>query len=225
MAYTREQKFSAFEIVGPVMIGPSSSHTAGAVRLGNIAAKIAGGEIAAAAFTLHGSFAQTARGHGTDRALIAGILGLAPDDSRIRHAFDLAKEQGLQYTFEYSKESMPYANTVKIAVSTKNGKTREMLGVSIGGGNILVTEIDGLELEFSGEYPGLVVSYQDEPGMIAGVSRVLAEHRINIAFMRVFRHGKGRDAFMVMETDEPVPQEALREIAASHRRISDIFAL
>ncbi len=225
MAYTREKNYSAFDILGPAMIGPSSSHTAGAALLGGIASKIAGGEIGEVNFTLYGSFAKTAKGHGTDRALLAGVLGLAPDDPCLRDSYDLAKKRGLKYSFSFSSKVMPHANTVGIATKTVEGKCRELIGASIGGGNILVTEIDGLELELTGEYPSIVVSYQDEPGVIAGVTQILSSHNVNVAFMRVFRHGKGQDAFMVIESDEPVMPEAIREIESLHKHINDVFAV
>lgn len=221
---SRIQAYSAFDIIGPAMVGPSSSHTAGAARLGGVANKIAGGDILKAKFTLYGSFAKTAQGHGTDRALLAGVMGIKPDDGRLRDAFSLAKESGLEYEFILSPEKRKHANTAAIQIETSQGEIHELVGASLGGGGIMITELDGLELELTGEYPTLVVSYQDEPGVISRVSGILARHGINIAFMQVFRHAKGEDAFMVMECDENIPPEAGNKITGLDG-INNIFNL
>ena len=219
------EDFSVFDIIGPRMTGPSSSHTAGAVRIAYIARRLVGEEISRVHFTLYGSFAETGRGHGTDKALIGGILGFMPDDERIRRAYEYAKEQGVQVEFTYSDEPAEHPNTVKIEISDVKDHTMEVVGRSVGGGNILITEINEQAVELSGEYPTLIVSHRDEPGVIAEVSHVLAQLNVNIAFMRVFRHGRGRDAYMCIETDTPVTKEMQAIIRQLCKGISELFAV
>ncbi|SDK57209.1 L-serine ammonia-lyase, iron-sulfur-dependent subunit beta [Natronincola ferrireducens] len=204
--------FSMFDIVGPNMIGPSSSHTAGACRLGKVAHKIAGGSIKEVTFLLHGSFGKTYRGHGTDKALLGGILGFDPDDERIKYAFQLAEKEGISFEFIEKDLGDVHPNTAKIIIQKKDDNCIEILGSSIGGGNIVVTEINGLELEFTGEYVTLIISHIDKPGVIAKVSSILAEYHVNIAFMRVYRHGKGQKAFMIIETDDAIEEKAVKDI-------------
>ena len=219
------ENFSVFDIVGPRMTGPSSSHTAGAVRIAYIARRLIGEEVSRVHFTLYGSFAETGRGHGTDKALIGGMLGFATDDERIRDAYEYAKEQGMQVEFTFSDEPAEHPNTVKIEATDVNDRTTEVVGRSIGGGNILITEINELAVELSGDYPTLIVRHQDEPGVIAEVSHVLAQLNINIAFMRVFRHGRGRDAYMCIETDTPVTKEMQGIILHLCKGIAALFAV
>ncbi len=219
------EDFSVFDIIGPRMTGPSSSHTAGAVRIAYIARRLVGEEISRVHFTLYGSFAETGRGHGTDKALIGGILGFMPDDERIRRAYEYAKEQGVLVEFTYSDEPAEHPNTVKIEISDVKDHTMEVVGRSVGGGNILITEINEQAVELSGEYPTLIVSHRDEPGVIAEVSHVLAQLNVNIAFMRVFRHGRGRDAYMCIETDTPVTKEMQAIIRQLCKGISALFAV
>lgn len=199
------ENYSVFDIIGPRMTGPSSSHTAGAVRLGYITRRIMGEEPSHASFTLYGSFAETGRGHGTDKALIAGLLGCMPDDARIRSAYKLARDSGLSVDFIWSEEPAEHPNTVRIIAEDVNGKETDVIGRSVGGGNILITKINGLDVEVTGEYPTLIIQHHDMPGVISDVSRVLAQLGVNIANMRVFRRGKGdNEAYMVIESDEPV---------------------
>ena len=207
------------------MTGPSSSHTAGAVRLANIARKIAGDDVAEVAFTLYGSFAETGRGHGTDKALIAGALGLKPDDPGIKDAYQIARRDEVLVQVEYSDEPVRHPNTARIRITGSDGNITDVLGVSVGGGNILVTEIDGLGVELTGDYPTLVAQYRDEPGVIAEISHVLAQLKINIAFMRVFRHGKGEDAYMMIETDQPITDDMLRMIRMLCPTLQRVFAV
>ncbi|MCE5236095.1 MAG: L-serine ammonia-lyase, iron-sulfur-dependent subunit beta [Clostridiaceae bacterium] len=206
------QKFSVLEIIGPRMIGPSSSHTAGAARLAHVAFKLAGGDVKSAELTLYGSFAETGRGHGTDKALVAGILGMAPDDENLRISFELAKERGVDVRVVFSDEPVEQPNTARIKTVNSKGEVSELVGVSVGGGNILVTELNGMKLKFTGEYPTLVLRHQDVPGVINSVTGILAKEQINVAFMRVFRHAKRKDAYMVIETDTPVPQRTIELI-------------
>lgn len=206
------QKFSVLEIIGPRMIGPSSSHTAGAARLAHVAYHLAGGDVKSAELTLYGSFAETGRGHGTDKALVAGILGMEPDDENLRISFELAKERGVDVRVVFSDEPVPEPNTARIKTANSKGEVSELVGVSVGGGNILVTELNGMKLKFTGEYPTLVLRHHDVPGVINSVTGILAKEQINVAFMRVFRHAKRKDAYMVIETDTPVPQRTIELI-------------
>lgn len=202
------ENYSVFDIIGPRMTGPSSSHTAGAVRLGYIARRIIGADIAEAVFTLYGSFAETGRGHGTDKALIAGIMGCMPDDPRISSAYKLAREAGVRVEIVLSDEPADHPNTVRIDAEDVNGVRTQVVGRSVGGGNILITEINGLEVEVTGDYPTLIIQHHDVPGVISDVSRVLAQLNVNIAYMKVFRHGRGdTDAYMCIETDNPLTED------------------
>lgn len=196
-----------FDIIGPVMIGPSSSHTAGAVRLGNIARNILGEEPKKATITLYNSFAKTGTGHGTDKALVAGVLGYMPDDERIRNAFENAKERNLKYEL-IDGDVMPdfHPNTARLYLEGRNLQT-EIIGSSIGGGNVLVFSIDGFSTEFSGNYETVVTVHKDKPGMISKVTSYLAKNSVNIAQMKVSRESRGEKALMIIETDEVVPKE------------------
>ena len=200
-----------FDIVGPVMIGPSSSHTAGAVRLGLMARKILGEPAVRADINLHGSFAQTYRGHGTDKALIAGILGFAPDDERIREALQLAEEKGLSYRFQKVNLEQAHPNTAVIHLTGASGRTARVRGSSVGGGNIRITNIDGYEVELTGTYPALITIHHDQPGVITKVTQILARYEYNIAFMRVSRHSRGEMAMMILELDEPLDEDVVAE--------------
>lgn len=206
------QSYSSFDILGPIMIGPSSSHTAGAARLGKVARSIAGEEIEEVVFYLHGSFKETYQGHGTDKALVAGVLGMAPHDANLRKSFDIAKEKGIKFAFQKTDLGDVHPNTVKIDMTTKTGKKTSVIGSSIGGGNIIITEIDGLALEFTGQYPTLITKHVDKPGIIAKVTTILAAFNVNIAFMKVFRQSRGKLASMILETDDSIPQELLKSI-------------
>jgi len=195
-----------FDIVGPVMIGPSSSHTAGAVRLGLMARKILGEDALRAEINLHGSFARTYRGHGTDKALIAGILGFSPEDERIRDALSIAADNGLTVTFQAVNLEEAHPNTAVIYLVGKSGRTARVRGASVGGGNIMISNIDGYSVELTGQYPALITIHHDCPGVITQVTKILARAEVNIAFMRVSRQNRGETAMMIMELDEePAP--------------------
>lgn len=200
-----------FDIVGPVMIGPSSSHTAGAVRLGLMARKILGEPVAKARIVLHGSFAETYLGHGTDKALIAGIMGFAPDDERIRDALQLAQGSGMEFRFQKAVLDGAHPNTAELQLFGTGGRETRVRGASIGGGNILVTSIDGYAVELSGLYPALLFIHQDRPGIIAMVTRVMAKYRLNIANLRSSRQQRGGSALTVMELDDAPPEKVLEE--------------
>lgn len=205
--------YSCFDILGPVMVGPSSSHTAGAVRLGRLARSIAGGLPQRVEIFLHGSFAQTYRGHGTDLALIGGLLNFNTDDTRIRNSFAIAKELGLDFKFTPTDLGDGFhPNTVKFLLLTGENEKISITGASIGGGNVVITEINGYPIELKGDLPTIITTHQDIPGVISKVSRVLADNKINIAFMRVFRKEKHKLAQMIVETDERVSQEVRENI-------------
>jgi L-serine dehydratase len=203
-----------FDIAGPIMVGPSSSHTAGAVRLGAMARIILGERPAEARIKLHGSFAQTYRGHGTDKALIGGLLGFAPDDERIKAALTLAAGHGLTYSFSTVDLPDVHPNTALLELTGVSGQTRQVTGASVGGGNILITRIDGYPVRVTGQYHTLITIHNDKPGVIATVTKKLADEGVNIAFMQVSRQERGEEALMVIEADEPIPAEALSPIRA-----------
>ena len=203
-----------FDILGPVMVGPSSSHTAGACRLGLMARAILGATPDRATIRLHGSFAATGDGHGTQRAIVGGLLGLAPDDLRLRTAFDEAERAGLDYRFEevdLGEEAHP--NTAMFEIGAGD-ETVTVRGASVGGGRVEVTEIDGFPVDLGGDYDTLVLVARDRPGTIAAISAVFAEDGVNLATMRVDRTGRHKEALMTLEVDHPISDGALEEIRA-----------
>lgn len=203
---------SLLDIIGPVMVGPSSSHTAGACRLGLLARGLVGGTPQTALLELHGSFARTGEGHGTDKALVAGLLGFRPDDERIRTALEIADGEGLEYSFEkttISEESHP--NTVRITV-TRGPRRAVMVGSSLGAGRVLVTEIDGYPVDISGNFHSIVILAADVKGSIARVTHILSDHDINIATLKLTRKQRGGDAFIVIECDDSAGEEVRDEI-------------
>ena len=205
---------SIFDIIGPVMIGPSSSHTAGAARLGKMARCIFGNTPKKVEMTLYGSFAKTYKGHGTDRALLGGLLGFKEDDKRIRNAKELADEAGLDYTFIESPLDIGHPNVVKFDLYGDHNRHMAVVGRSIGGGQIMITEVDGNDMSITGDEFTLVVFHEDRPGAISLISQALSESDINIASMRVFRKGKYKDAVMVITTDsvvKPITVQFMRE--------------
>lgn len=212
------KNYSAFDILGPIMIGPSSSHTAGAARLGKIAATIAAGEIVEVKFLLHGSFAKTYKGHGTDKALVAGILGFDPWDEEIKESFAIAKSRNLKFYFEEVVMEGAHPNTVKFLIKKRDNSISTITGSSIGGGNVIVTEINGMEIEFTGEYPTLIINHRDRPGMISKVSTIISDNNINIAFLKVYRSKKGKNASMIFEMDNVITETILDKI----KEIEDI---
>lgn len=201
-----------FDIIGPIMIGPSSSHTAGAVRLGRVAWKILGERAIRADIQLSGSFAQTYRGHGTDKALIAGILGMPTDDERIRRSLELARKSGLEFHFTESDIPGAHPNTARISLTSVSGATAVVQGASIGGGNILVTQINGLEVSFTGQYNTLLVLHYDKPGTIAAVTNFMAYSEVNIGNFRLARPKKGGEALMTIEVDGDVSDDLINRL-------------
>ena len=203
-----------FDILDPVMVGPSSSHTAGAVRIGLMARALLGQEPVRARLLLHGSFASTGEGHGTHRALIAGLLGLSPDDSRVPDSFTLARKRGLEFTFGTCVLRDVHPNSVLICLEGAQGGTLEVGASSPGGGRIQVFRVDGLSTSFTGELPTLVVHNSDQPGCVSQVTGVLAGHGMNVATLQLNRGGRGESAVMVLECDQPIPDEVAQEVRA-----------
>lgn len=191
-----------FDILGPVMVGPSSSHTAGAVRIGLMARALLGTEPVRANIHLHGSFAETGLGHGTDKALVAGLLGMQPDDLRIPNSFKIAKDRGFSFHFDTRELRDAHPNTAMICVYDKDEKRLEFQASSLGGGRIMVDKLDGISVNFTGEYNTLVVRNQDESGTVAAVTSILTQLHVNVANMSLYRHKRGGDALMVIETDQ-----------------------
>jgi L-serine dehydratase len=203
---------SLLDIIGPVMVGPSSSHTAGACRLGLLARCLVGGTPERARIELHGSFARTGEGHGTDKAIVGGLMGFRPDDERLRTSLEIAEHEGLDYRFEKTKlgeEGTVHPNTVRISIE-RGDRTSIMVGSSLGAGRVLVTEIDGYPVEVTGNYHTIVLVAEDIPGSVARIAGILADHRLNIATLRLTRKERGGDALMVIEIDE-VPDERVRD--------------
>ena len=194
-----------FDIMGPIMVGPSSSHTAGAVRIGRMARTLLGDEPVKAALHLHGSFATTGVGHGTDKALIAGLLGMAPDDLDIPISFDIAAERGLKFTFDEEDLRDAHPNSVKMVVTGESGRRMKMQASSIGGGRIMVDKLDGVAVSFSGDYHTLIIQNMDNQGNLSDVSTALSLARVNVANMSMHRSAKGGNVMMIIETDDPVP--------------------
>ena len=204
---------SIFDILGPVMVGPSSSHTAGAARIGMVARQLFGRQPEKAAVYLHGSFAATGKGHGTDRALIAGLLGMKPDDMRIPDSFGIAAEEGMTFTIAPKEIREAHPNTAQVIMEAEGVAPMKIQAYSVGGGRIRVCEIDGIDVNFSGESNTLIIRNIDEPGRIKEVAVALSNAAINIATMQVFRDKRGGHAIMVVETDQIVPQEAMDDLA------------
>lgn len=198
------------DIIGPVMVGPSSSHTAGAVKIGQISRKLLGEEIKEAKIFLHGSFWATGRGHGTDRALVAGLMGMAVDDPQIPGSFEIAKERGFSFTIEKIELADAHPNSVKLCLTGVSGRKLEIVAASIGGGRIRICEIDGLTANFCGDYPTLIVHNLDQPGHVTEVTSMLAHKMINIATLQLYRDSRGGRAVMVIECDQEVPKEGIR---------------
>ncbi len=203
---------SIFEAVGPLMIGPSSSHTAGAARLGRAAAAIVTEPFTRVSFGLYGSFAKTYKGHGTDIALVAGVLGMEEDEEELRHAFKIAKERGLAFDFYEADLEGMHENSVRITFYTESGREREILGSSLGGGQILICGIDGFPVEMRLNTNTLFVLQEDRKGVIYRITRILARNEINIGTMTVTREEKGARACCVIETDSLIGEDVMDAI-------------
>lgn len=201
-----------FDIMGPVMIGPSSSHTAGAARIGRIARRLLGCQPVAATILLHGSFAATGQGHGTDRALVAGLLDLAPDDPRLPQSLALAEEAGMAVTLGNIDLPDAHPNTALLTLTAPNGNTLEVRGASLGGGRVQIEALDGLDCAFSGEMPTLIIRNQDRPGQVHEVTGALVRWNVNIATMQLRRDTRGGLAVMVLESDQPIAPQVIEHL-------------
>ena len=198
-----------FDIVGPVMVGPSSSHTAGAVRIGFVSRKLLGEPVKKVQLLLYGSFLATGKGHGTDRALIAGLLGMQPDDERVPFSFEEAKNVGMEFVFGEANLKEAHPNSVVLEMTGVSGRKLEVLAASLGGGRMKICQIDGYEANFCAEYPTLIVQNLDQPGCVATVTTMLSELGINIATLQLYRDSRGGAAVMVVECDREVPTDSI----------------
>lgn len=201
---------SIFDIIGPIMVGPSSSHTAGAVRIGYVAGKLLGEELKSAQILLYGSFLATGDGHGTKKAIVAGLLGMQPDNYRIPHSLEIAKEQNVDICFGQASLNEAHPNTVVLKLDGKMGKSLEVVAESVGGSLINIAQVDGIDTNFSGDKPTLIVHNLDQPGHVSEVTSMLAHKSVNIATMQLFRSSKGGNAVMVIECDQEVPEDGIR---------------
>ncbi len=199
-----------YDIIGPVMVGPSSSHTAGAVKIGYVSRKLMAQPIVKAQILLYGSFLATGKGHGTQIAIVAGLLGMKTDDSRIPESFQLAKEAGMEISFGEAELKDAHPNSAQLILTGADGKELEIVGESIGGSRINIASIDGLSANFSGDYPTLIVHNLDQPGHVAEVTSMLSHKSVNIATMQLYRAGRGGHAVMVIECDQEVPGESIQ---------------
>ena len=202
-----------FDIIGPVMVGPSSSHTAGAVKIGYVARKLLGEPVKKAQILLYGSFLATGKGHGTHKAILAGLLGMKPDNPEIPRSFEIAEKNGLEFSFGEAKLKDVHPNSVQLILSGINGRHLEVVGESLGGSLINIAAIDGLSANFSGEYPTLIVHNLDQPGHIAEVTSMLSHKSVNIAEMQLYRSTRGGNAVMIIECDQEIPEESIKWVS------------
>ena len=215
---------SIFDVIGPNMIGPSSSHTAGALRIALMARRIVADEVKQVTFRLYGSFAKTYEGHGTNRALVGGVLGFQPDDVRIKESFHYAKQRKIAFAFELVHNENPYhPNTVECLIESIHGEKTFIRGESIGGGEMVIKNINGVEIDLTGEYDTILVKQKDEPGVVAYLSNCLAKFDVNIAFMKLYREDKGTIAYTIIEMDDPICEKALGEIGADKAIVSAVY--
>ena len=208
-----------FDVIGPIIIGPSSSHTAGAVRIGYLAGKIFGEKPKKIKFKLYNSFAKTGKGHGTDKGLLGGVLGLDVDDERIKKAFNYAKKQNVEYQFEYIEDYNRHPNSVDIIL--ENTYRMEISGISIGAGEICINKINGYKFNINGDYDTLVLIYKDKPGMVYRVTALLQNYNINIASMHCDRNAKGQEASMGICLDGILPKSVMSEL----EKIEEVYLI
>lgn len=214
---------SVFNVLGPEMIGPSSSHTAGACSIALLAQQMADTPITDVEFTLYNSFAQTYKGHGTDLALLGGVLGFSTDDRRIPDAFSIAKEQGISYKFiEAEPDPDIHPNTVDIHITCSSGRSYSVRGESLGGGKMRISRINHIDVDFSGEYSTLIIAHYDRPGALAYITGCLSEKGVNIAFMKLFREKKGDIAYSIIEFDGTLPDDAESQISL-HPNVQNVM--
>lgn len=216
---------SVFDVLGPNMIGPSSSHTAGTAVIAHLAHKMINGPIKKVEFILYGSFSKTYKGHGTDRALLGGIMGFGTDDIRIRDSFSIAKERGLEYKFTVNNTDTDiYPNTVDIIMTNADGLTMIVRGESLGGGKVRIIRINGVDVDFTGEYSAVIVEHHDKPGVVAHITKCLSDRNANIAFMRLFREEKGHTAYTIVESDDSLP-ESIVENLNQNRNVYNVMLI
>lgn len=214
---------SVFDVLGPNMIGPSSSHTAGAAVIAFLAQKMINGPLKKVTFTLYGSFAKTYKGHGTDRALLGGIMGFSTDDMRIRDSYQIARERNLTFSFLTNEEEIDiHPNTVDILMENISGQTMKIRGESLGGGKVRIVRINDVLVDFSGEYSAVIVMQQDKPGVVAHITKCLSERGVNIAFMRLFREKKGHTAYTIVESDGHLPWD-LSDKLRENKHVHDVM--
>lgn len=216
------KEIGVFDVIGPIMVGPSSSHTAGALRIAATVNRMANSPIVKVEFVLYGSFAQTYQGHGTDRALLGGILGFDTNDLRVRDSFELADKAGIEYSFTPDAVTeTEHPNTILIRAVTKEGQKISVTGESTGGGAIRIVRINDIKVSFTGEYYTLVIEQEDAPRVITTITSIISEFGINIAYMRVFRKAKGGRAFAIIEADEPIDEAVTSKLLAC-KYVSDV---
>ena len=213
-----------FSIIGPVMIGPSSSHTAGACKIGNIAAVILGEKPVSADITLYGSFSKTGKGHGSDRAIVAGVLGFHSDDLRLRDAFRYADEEGLKLRFDYDEKAGVHPNTVSVKLTGESGGEMSIVGSSIGGGRVVIDSVNGFNTDFDGMHHTTIVIHRDVPGVIAAVTGILADDDVNIAKMSLNRSKRGGTAALIIEADHAPSAESIEGMGRISA-VSEIFKI
>ena len=203
---------NVFEVMGPVMVGPSSSHTAGAVKIGSTARLLLREEVKYADIYLHGSFLATGKGHGTDKALIAGLLGMKTDDERIPTSFVFSEQKGLEYRFSGIELRNAHPNSVLLKLVGVHGNKIEIVASSIGGGAIVINKIDGVEANICACSPTLIINNVDEPGHVSKVATLLGQRAVNIATMHIYRDKRGGNAVMIIECDQEVDLDAVESL-------------
>lgn len=204
---------SIFTVAGPVMIGPSSSHTAGAAKLGRVARQICDHKFDRVEFFLHGSFALTGKGHGTDKALLAGVMGIKEDDARLPESFEIAEKEGLGFSFGEITLENAHENSVRINFYDGDELIVSVEGASIGGGEIVITKIDGYDVKIRGNLTTIFVRQNDKKGVISHVAGLLNDYNINIATMNVSRSAKDADAMCIVEVDGDIDEELAAKLA------------
>ena len=210
-----------FGVLGPSMIGPSSSHTAGAARIGLMCRSVAQEDISEVTFFLHGSFANTYKGHGTDRALVGGLLGMQTDDERIIHSLDIAKKDGIKVSFVKTDLGNVHPNTVEAVMTNKNGETSSVVASSVGGGEINLVSVNGFHADLSGNYNAIIVRHKDKVGMISRITAIFEKNDINIVSLSNNREEKGQTAITIIEMDGETNKKMLSDIA----NIEDVYSV
>ncbi len=214
-----------WDIIGPVMIGPSSSHTAGAVRIGRIVRLCWGGEVKNVNIYMRGSFATTGEGHGTDKALLAGLLGHSPDDPEVRRGRELALKSGMNFNFYDEDLEGAHPNSVRIEISEDGGRRMDATAASLGGGAVSLQELDGFEVDVSCLLPVIIIMNRDVQGVVGAVTTYLSSQGINIATMKLHRDSRGGLATMVLELDGSEPAVKAGEIMHVHQAVVRVISI